>query len=385
MNILLIHNYYQKRGGEDAVFEDEARALKAAGHTVIEYTRHNRDTKGNLFTKLSSFFQILTGFRTRKELGKLLKAYHIDVAHVHNVFPLISPAVYSFLKKHNIKIVQTIHNYRFICPNGLMYNEKKGTICDKCLEGSPFYCFRRRCYKDSVLFSWLYSHLVSRYRKSFKAHIDRLIALTDFTRQMFIQAGYDPAKIVVKPNGMNDEGKKRSKPGGYFLYLGRISAEKGIDFLLESFAALPDYKLVVAGTGPMLDEVKKRYGSTPNIEFAGFVGGEEKAGLFLHAQALIVPSVWYENYPVSIVESFMYGIPVIGTRIGGIPHIIEHNVNGLLFNMGDREDFSSQIEKAADILTRERLGDNARSYFLNNMIFSQTITSLEKIYRDVLS
>lgn len=384
MNILLIHNYYQIRGGEDAVFEDEKRALKEAGHSVVEYTRHNSELKGTVFKKLFFFSQILFGFKVRRDLKKLLKKHPVDVAHVHNVFPLITPGVYGFLKKHTIKVVQTIHNYRFICPNGLMYNAKTGRICEDCLEGSPYLCYKRRCYKESALFSWLYSYLIKKYRKSFKINIDRLIALTDFTRRMFIKAGYDPEKIVVKPNGMNDAGTKRRESRGYFLYLGRVSAEKGMEFLLDSFAAQPDYKLVVAGTGPLLEDVKSRYSTAANIEFTGFAAGEKKTGLFLHAQALIVPSIWYENYPISIVESFMYGIPVIGSQVGGIPFIIEHEGNGLLFEMNDRPGLIKQLEKASRPDVREQLGEKARSYFLANMVFSRTITRLEKIYQDVL-
>lgn len=383
MNILLIHNYYKVRGGEDTVFNNEYEALKNQGINVIKYTRDNKEIDNfNLLMKLKFFISSFNNKKTVKDLNKILSKNKFDIAHVHNVFPLISPNVYGLLKKYGIKVIQTIHNYRFLCPNGLFFINGKN--CRKCLNGRFGNCIKYRCFKNSLLLSWLYSSIIKKNQYNFKNNIDIYIALTDFVKKIFIDSGYDKKKIYIKDNGFIDKKLKRSESKGYFLYLGRISKEKGINFLLDSFIVMNKYILKIAGLSPDIDEYKTGY-AHKNIEFIGYIDGSEKERLIREAIALILPSEWFENYPMVIVEAFSYGIPVIASNIGGIPYIIEDGVNGFLFDTGDASSLNEKLDKLYNNpKLRNKMGDNARSTFLSRMENNKNIKKLIDIYKDVL-
>lgn len=380
MKILIIHNYYKNRGGEDTVFENESKALKEKGYEVIRYIRHNDELQDySALKKLFFPLLIIKNNKAIKDLKKIIKNNDIDIAHVHNVFPLISPYVYHLLRKHNIKIVQTLHNYRFLCPNGVFYTKKKN--CQLCMNGNFFHCIINKCYKNSYIYSFLYAYVIKMYQKIFKNEIDMLIPLTKFSKNIFLKAGYNKEKLSIKDNAYYNKEIKRAPSQGYFLFLGRLSPEKGIEFLLESFKKMPQYKLVVAGIGKKLDKLKKQY-DMPNIEFKGFIDGAKKVDLIIHAEALLVPSVWYENYPITIIEAFCYGIPVIGSRIGGIPYIISDSQNGLLFEKNNFNSLANQLKLLYKNKTlRDTLGDNARKVFLERMEINANIKRLEEIYR----
>lgn len=380
MNILILHNYYRFRGGEDIVFEYESEEFKKLGNNVVIFTKNNNEIdKYNFIQKILFFFHCFYNYNTIKELKKIIKQNPVDVVHVHNVFPLISPAIYNFFSKNKIKIVQTIHNYRFLCPNGLFFTKNK--ICTKCKNGNYFHCIINKCYKNSFLFSALYSMILFVYNKTFKTKIDKYIVLNEFVKKIFIENGFDEKKIFVKVNPMKDYGVTRDKDLNYFLFLGRISYEKGIDFLLESFTKLKNYNLVIAGTGENLDYYKKKYENN-NIKFVGFVDKEKKIELLKKSTALILPSIWLENNPVSVIEAFCLGIPVVASDNGGLPYLIEHNKNGLLFKSEDFDSLKNTLklfEQNKNL--REYLGENARKKFLEEMEISKNIKKLIEIYR----
>jgi len=381
MTVLAIHNYYKHSGGEDAVFENETEYLEKKGHKVIIYIRNNYEIDNYSFSnKIKFFFKTLYNRETAKDLKKILTLNKIDIAHVHNVFPLISPSVYHFLYREKIKIVQTFHNFRFICPNGLFFTHKK--ICTRCIKGNFLNCIIFGCYKNSIIFSILYALVIFLNQGTFRKKITKYIALTQFAKDTFVKTGFDEKKIYVKDNGFIDSKIKRKESRGYFLFLGRISFEKGIDFLLESFLKLPEINLIIAGTGDNLEYYKSKY-SGKNIVFKGFVKGEEKNNLLKEACALIVPSIWYEIYPVSIIETFSFGVPVIASKVGGLPFIINEGENGLLFNVLDFNSFKKCVEKLKNYTDlRGKLGDNARNTFLNRMDMSKNIFKLIDIYKD---
>jgi len=382
LNILIIHNYYQLRGGEDAVFELESSELEAHGHSVIRYTRHNDEIKKfNLIQKFLFFFRSIYNPQTVRDIKKIIRINKIDIAHIHNVFPLISPSVYIVLKKSGIKIVQTIHNYRFICPNGLFFDGKN--ICELCKGKNKIFCFLKRCYKGSAVFSLLYSITIFLNRPIFYKMIDLYIALTEFTTNKLIEFGFDPHRIVIKDNCITDNFSDYQGDGGYFLYLGRISGEKGIGFLLSSFALLPDFKLLVAGSGPLLEHYKSLYKHNTNIIFAGFVTGDKKIDIISRATATIVPSIWYENYPISLADSFSLGVPAIGSKFGGVPYLIEDKVNGVILNDLTKEDLKIAIEFV--LQNRTNLSINSRITFLKNMSIENNITKLVTLYKTLLT
>jgi glycosyltransferase involved in cell wall biosynthesis len=383
MNILIIHNYYSQRGGEDAVFENESKALEQLGHKVIRYSRNNKEIENySLIKKFKFICSIYSSKKTKKDLNKIISENKIDLAHIHNVFPLITTSIYKVLKKNNIKTIQTLHNYRFLCINAFLYRKNK--LCMLCSNGNFLYGLIFRCFKNSYILSALYSTIIKKNQKIFRNYIDGYIALTEFTKNIFVKYGYKNEKFFIKDNGFIDNNVRRKKSGGYFLFLGRISGEKGISFLLEFFKEHGQYKLIVAGDGDQIDFFKKNY-NCPNIFFEGFVKGENKTKLIQEAEALIVPSVWYENYPISIVESFSIGIPVIGSKIGGIPYIVKDEENGLLFETNNKVILKEKIDKIyRNYEFRERLGNNARNYYLEKMEMSNNIKILGKIYKKVI-
>jgi len=384
-NILLIHNYYKIRGGEDVVFEQEAEALEKRGHKVIKYTRHNEEIdQYGFWEKISFFWRAISNQRTKRELEALLEKHKIEIAHVHNVFPLISPIIYKILHKHKIKVVQTLHNYRFLCPNGLFYRNKQ--ICQRCSKGDFWSCVIHKCYKDSFIFSLLYAFIIKLNQKNFKKNIDGYIALTQFAKNIFIDNGFKEKKVYVKDNGFFDPKKSQKASEGYFLYLGRISEEKGLDFLLASFVKLPEYRLKVVGDGALLETYQKQFKNFKNIEFLGRVDGEKKEGLLQKAEALLLPSVCFENYPLAIVEAFSFGIPVIASRIGGIPFIVEEGETGFLFEVNNFADFAAKLKKIyGQKALRKKMGNEARKVFEERMDFEINIKRLEEIYRRVLN
>jgi len=384
MNILVVHNYYKIRGGEDAVFENESAELEKRGHKVIKYIRRNAEIdKFNFIQKLLFFPRSIYNFKTVRDLKKILKNEQIDVAQIHNVFPLISPSIYRYLKKKGIKTVQTIHNYRFLCPNGLFF--RNGEVCELCRGGYFSNAVKYKCYKDSKIFSLLYSAIIKLNYKTFRRFIDGYIALTDFTKIKLIDSGFDEDKIYIKANGMVDKCPAVLENKNYFLYVGRLSKEKGIDFLLKSFSNMKDKNLIIAGDYSKSTEYYEKYKDRPNINFFGFADEAQKQTLINESLAVIVPSICYDNYPIALVEAFRAGITVVGSSIGGIPFIIKDEENGLIFQPNNFKQFKEKIERVwNDNDYRNKLNAGARKTFLEKMEFSKNITILEDIYKDIL-
>lgn len=347
MKILQIHNFYQIPGGEDNVVRAEKELLESRGHTVTSYYRHNDEIKKyGFFKKIGFVKNVFYSMRTVKELAAIIDKDRPDITHVHNVFPLISPSAYYYLKSRGIPVTQTVHNYRFLCPNSLFY--VNGAICEKCMNGNTLPCLFRTCYKGSVLLSGLYAALfwVCRRRGTFRRNIDLFIALNNFVKGKLVGAGFRADSIEVEGNFLNaGETNNLFAKDKYAVFIGRISAEKGLMTLLESCRVLKDLPLKIAGEGPLLGRVKDyvRFNRMSNVEVTGFVSGAEKNDLLKRAAVSIIPSEWYENFPMAVLESFAAGTPVIASRIGGLPELIEEGRDGLLFEPGNAEDLAVKI------------------------------------------
>ena len=393
MNILIIHNYYKNRGGEDIVFENETKALeKQSSVNVFSFSVNNQETEGGILHKLKFLCKILSGNREiRNEILKIIKDKNIDIVHVHNVFPLITPFIYRFLKKQTgVKIVQTIHNFRFVCPSGLLFHN--GKICKSCLEKGNFKpCISLKCYRDSRLFSMLYSYLIKKTAISVRNDIDLCLTLNEFAKSILVQAGFPKNKIKVRGNSLPDVDKTERADGQHYLFIGRISQEKGLENAIKAFVELPKCDFVIAGTGPLCEELQEKYKDYRNIKFVGFTDGETKQKLFMHAKAVIIPSIWYENFPMVVIEAFRCGIPVISNTWGAIDGIATNNVNALL--AGTESD--TEQERIENIINavktfendeafRIRLADNARKTFLEEMETEKSIANLINIYKELI-
>jgi len=342
MRILLAHNYYRSGspGGEDIVFEQERDLLLAAGHDVHSYTRSNDEVDENRF---ADQLRVLSGMqrsaRTIRELRGVIRRFRPQVVHFHNVFPLISVSAYDVCRAEGVPVVQTVHNFRLSCSAAIHFRD--GHICELCTPDNPWPAVRYRCFRGSragslAVASTLFRNNASRVHQR---QITRFIALTNFSARRLTLAGIPAERIVIKPNFISDHFKRNDgEPRGKgFVFAGRLSHEKGVKFLLETWAGLGDIPLTIAGDGPLKNQLQSsaRQMGLP-VKFAGVVGREDLARVFRSARAVVVPSLCFEGgIPLSLLEAMATGTPVIASRIGGIPELITHESDGLLFDPSD--------------------------------------------------
>ncbi len=349
MRILSIHNDYQLQGGETAIVNAERKLLSSAGHRVVVYQRSNNDIKNfGVIQKITFFPNAIYSLSTYNEVKKIIKEEKIDVAHVHNVFPLISPSVYKALHDGKVPIVQTLHNVRFLCPNGLFYTH--GKICEKCKFGNTVHAVMLKCYHNSYPLSALYALSIGIHRSlgTFD-FINRYIANTEFTKQKLIESNFTVSeKISILGNYFPSplpEPIHKKHSDRYIAYIGRLSSEKGVSTLIRAMALKTDVKLKIAGTGPDLHQLHKlvRDLKINHVEFTGHLSGDVKWSFLKQALCTIIPSNWYDTFPLVTLESMAVGTPVIASNIGGLPYIVDDGKNGYLFSPGDYQDLSEKI------------------------------------------
>lgn len=335
MRVLMVHNYYQQPGGEDRVFESEADLLESYGHHVVRYTVHNDavDTIG----PLRAAARAVWSRPAQRALRALVTETRPDIAHFHNTFPLVSPAGYVTVRSTGVPVVQTIHNYRWLCPSALFYRD--GHVCEDCLDKRVAWPgIVHACYRESRAATATVAAMqtVHRLRRTLTADVDVFVTLTDFMRDKLIEGGFPAKKIVVKPNAVSPDPGIGTHMGGFALFAGRLTHEKGIPTLLDAWRQLPDPPpLRIAGDGPLADMVARRAEESPAITWLGRQPKEAIDALMRDAKLIIVPSEWYEGAPMVIGEAFAAGAVVLGSDIGGIASMIEHQRTGLLFQPGD--------------------------------------------------
>ncbi len=349
MKVLLIHNFYQLRGGECAVFESEQQMLRAAGHEVLLYTRHNDEiARGGLLASAALPIRTVWNPETHRAIGELLARESPDVAHFTNTFPLISPSAYDACCNAGVPVVQSIHNYRWLCPAATFFRD--GEICEECVDHSLLRSVRYGCYRDSRPATATVAAMVAFHRRrSLFAKVDRFVALTEFARAKLAEGGFPKDRIVVKPNSVDFE---RIPPipvsdRSYALFAGRLSDEKGVHTLLDGWKQLTTtIPLRIAGDGPLRDEIARRIvdESIQDVQLLGPLPPENLLETLRRARILVFPSLWYEGMPMSIVEAFASGVPVIASRLGGMAEMIEDNRNGVLFRSGDSADLAKKLD-----------------------------------------
>lgn len=342
--VLIIHNYYQIPGGEDSVVINEKKLLEENGHKVVLYNRHNSEIKKmNKFQKL--FLPITTVFSIKayNEVKKIIKKEKIDIVHVHNTLTLISPAVYYAAFTSNVPVVQTVHNFRLLCPAATFYREKdngKGSICEECLTGGLKRALKYKCYKNSLVYTFasVLNLKVHRLLRTYKKI--NYICLTDFNRQKLLEYNeynkpiFDPKKIFTKPNFVDlDSNKYLVKKKNQFVFVGRIDKLKGIKLLLQAWKNIECSDLIICGTGSEEKWCHKfiTENKLNNVHMLGFIPQEKIKIIIAESKALILPTQWYEGFPMTIVESLSVGTPIIGSNIGNVGNIIENNGFGKTF------------------------------------------------------
>jgi len=348
LKVLQCHNLYQLAGGEDRVVEDERELLTQQGHQVAQYQRHNDDIEN--ISKLRLAAGTLWSRRTVRELRELVKREKPNIAHFHNTVPLMSPAAYHAVRGLGVPVVQTLHNYRLLCPKATFLRDDN--ICEDCL-GKRFKwpAIKHACYRDNrsataALTTMLTIHgAIGTYRRQ----VDAYIACSNFTREKMIEGGLPAQHIYYKPNFVSTDPGPGSGKGGYALYLGRLSAEKGIKILIEAWETLAQtIPLTIVGTGPLQDEVKAFADRHANVTLLGWVDFEELNRIVANASCLVLPTMNYEGFPKVIVEAFAHGLPVVATDIGAMRHAVVEGVTGHRHRYGDAQDMARVVKELFD-------------------------------------
>ncbi|WP_053367823.1 glycosyltransferase family 4 protein [Bacillus sp. FJAT-27245] len=389
MHVLIIHNHYAQYGGEDKVLEHQVQLLRSKGHKVSLFSKHNDNIKDfSLIDKIKLFKSGYSNAYIENELEDIIRNEKPDIAHVHNIYPIISPLVYKVLHENNIPIVQTLHNYRFICPNGLMYNNNK--ICRKCLDTNNLYnCFYDKCYRNNYLESFWYADIISQaYKKGYFEKVDKFIALNPFMKNIMISKGFPENKLSVIPNFVDEKEIESVKKKDYFLFIGRLSEEKGVIQLVKSMEHLINIELKIVGEGPLESEIKNyiKERNLENITLVGFKKGYEKNLLISESKGLIVPSQWYENFPTVVLEALSLGTLVIGSDIGGLSYMIDNGLNGLLFKPENLLDLAEKIKLIAeDDNLMQSLSSNAFRTYKRNYTPNSFYMNIMHLYKEILT
>jgi glycosyltransferase involved in cell wall biosynthesis len=381
MQILSVHARYQFRGGEEECRDAEASLLREMGHQVDVYEEDNKLIQHT--NPLSLAIQTVWSQDSYQKIYQQLKAKSYDVVHVHNFFPMLSPSVYYAAEAADVPVVQTLHNYRLLCPNGLFFRDNR--ICEDCLgkpipwPGAVHGCYRGNHAATTVTAAMLTIH---RALRTWQTKVSRYIALTEFARLKFIEGGLPGEKIVVKPNFINPDPEIGEGNGGYALYVGRLSIEKGLNTLLSAWERLEGkMPLKIVGDGPLADQVAEAVTKLPHVEWLGQKSLNEVYALMGDATVAIFPSSWYETFGRIVIESFAKGTPIIVVNQGAAAELVENGRTGLHFQLGDPEDLATKVEWVlSHPLEIAQMRQEARTEFNSKYTGSLNYQKLINIY-----
>jgi len=385
MKILQINKFFYLKGGSEKYFFELRNLLKKNNHQVIDFSMKDKknlpspyseyfieptDLKSEgIFKNFKKTLRIIWNKEAQKKLEKLIKKEKPDIAHLHNIHHEISLSVLPVLKKYKIPIVQTLHDYQIICPNYKLYSQ--GKICEKCKRHKYYKCFLNKCVQNSYpksLFAVFEAYYY--WQKNIYKNVDIFIAPSKFLKNKFVEFGIPENKIVYLPNFVeichssslchsreggnpllnNNEFKNNffpSQENNYLLYFGRFSKEKGIDVLIKAMTLVnKKIKLKIVGNGPEKENLKKmveKLKINSQIQFLGYKNQNELKEIIKNSLAVVAPSQWYENCPLSILEAFSFSKPVIASNLGGIPELVENKKTGFLFEPSNAKDLAEKI------------------------------------------
>lgn len=350
-NILIVHNYYQIPGGEDTVVANEKKMLEEHGHKVILYTRNNSELKKmSIIRKALLPITTIFNYRSFLDIRRIIETEKIDIVHVHNTLNLISPAVYYASISKKIPVVQTIHNFRLLCPGATFYRD--GHICEDCVEKGLMCAVKYNCYRGSKMqtaacvVSTMLHRMTGIYGKI------NYICLTDFNKDKLLTLKQIKSEnVFVKPNYVAQFNRiiSEKERKNQFVFAGRLDRLKGIDSLFKAWKLIGKElpKLIVCGTGPMEEWCKSyiRQNKLMNIDMVGVLPNEEVKRIIANSKALILPTKWYEGFPMTVLEAYSTGTPIIGSDIGNVGSVIDENICGLKIDSNSPEDIVSAVTK----------------------------------------
>lgn len=376
MRVLVVHNRYQQAGGEDAVARDESALLERHGITVERYERHNDEITD--MARLGLAVDTLWSTRTTRELRLLADRFKPDLIHAHNTFPLVSPSLYQAAFRLGLPIVQTLHNFRMFCVQAMFLRD--GKVCEDCLGKVPWRGVLHGCYRNSHAQSAVVATMLTFHRAigTYRNKVSRYIALNEFCRRKYIEGGIPAERIVVKPNFIDFPAPEIRERSG-FLFIGRLSEEKGIAVLASAALALVDGEIRVAGAGPEAHRLQR----VKRVRMLGSLSGDEVRREMSQAVALLLPSICYETFPRTLVEAFACNLPVITSRIGSLAELVADGVTGLLFELGNARELSEKMAWAlAHPQRMAEMGRAARARYENEFSAEVNFRQLMKIYAD---
>lgn len=348
----MVNKYLYTVGGAEIYMFSIGNKLMEEGHEVQYFGLANKkNTAGNQWNilvkaykdkKIFNPYSLIYSRSAKKKMKKLIKLYQPDVVHMNNITFDLTSSIVDACKEQKVPVIMTVHDPQLLCCNHMFYRLFEGQKCLECLDGNFKHCLHHKCLKNSKLKSYLaYKESLYTHQSHVYDYISYFVSPSSFLKNKFIEGGYPESKCIHLCNPLGKDFKSESVPEkkDYILYHGRISKEKGLDVLLQ---ALPDdIHLIIAGTGPLVNQLPVR----ENVEYVGFQSGENLIKLIKEARFTIYPSVWYENCPISILESISLGTPVIGSRMGGIPELIDDGKTGLLFESENVEELRKKIKE----------------------------------------
>ncbi len=385
MRILVLHNRYQHPGGEDAVVQAEVALLRDNGHTVHLHEADNQSIEGQI-EAFRAALSCVWSFSAARDVRTKILQYHPDIVHVHNFFPRLSPSVHFSSVRCGVPVVQTLHNYRLLCPASTL--SRDGRVCEDCLNKMyPWPAITHECYHHSRMASGALANMIFIHRvcATLNTSVSGFIALSEFARAKFIAAGLPGDRVTVKPNFVNSRSAMGDGKGKYALFVGRLAAEKGIGVLLKAWTKLNnDLSLLIAGDGPLASQINEGTAAHRSIQWLGWRSQKEVSALMEKAKVLILPSLWYEGFPLVVVEAFAAGLPVIASRIGTLAEVVTDRRTGLLFPPGNADDLAQAVNwSLAHPSELEAMRFEARREFDTKYTPKVNYEKLMRIYRSV--
>jgi glycosyltransferase involved in cell wall biosynthesis len=386
MRVVVCHNYFRERGGEDQVFEDELGLLEAGGHDVTPFIRRNTEFAARDVIPIA--MSTPWNRQASHDIAELVRETNAEVVHFHNWLPQISPGAFYAARKAGAAVVQTLHNYRWACPKGIMFRE--GRPCEECMgKVVPWPAVAHGCYRGSRSGSAVVTTALSLHNvlRTPQRVVDAYVAASEFIRDKLTEAGLPRERIYLKPNFLSPDPGTGSGSGDYAMYLGRLSPEKEIGTLLDAWARLDgSVPLKISGDGPLRPQVEAAAGRDPSIEYLGFAPNETVDRLLGEARFLVFPSGTYEVQPITILESFAKGTPVVAGRIGAMADLVDDGVTGWHFESGDAPalaDTVSGVFGDLDVLAAARAA--ARAEYEKNYRVEGNLDMLIDIYRSAIA
>jgi glycosyltransferase involved in cell wall biosynthesis len=386
LKILLVHNSYRQRGGEDVIFAQERAMLERAGHQVHSYVRSNSEIDAYAGIKrLALVPKTIWATDARREFVRLLDREKPQVVHVHNTFVMISPAIYSACREAQVPVVQRLPNYRLFCPGATFFRD--GRVCEECVQHSLWRSVRYACYRESRTTTAVVALMLKVHRglQTWTRDVNAFVPLTEFGRSKYIEAGLPAEKLFVKPNFVYPDPGLGTGDGGYALSVGRLSPEKSVRTLVRAWNHLTmRVPLVIVGDGPERKELELQAlrRDRSQVSFRGQLPRERTLMALKEARFLVFPSEWYEGFPVTIAEAFACGTPTVCSRLGAMQEIVEDGRTGLHFTPGDPEDLAQKVEWAWTHPERMReMGKEARREYEAKYTADENYRRLMEIYQ----